>query len=149
MGGIAGSTQFGTWSIVVSGAYDELDLDQGDILFYSGSNSHDNKSDRPIVSNGTKALQVSLGNQKPIRVFRTSRAKWVGAPKAGIRYDGLYRITSSATQTNAKGGAYLRFRLARLPGQAPIDVNKPTQAEANLFARVPLGYTRVRGTGRV
>ena len=48
--GIAGDTTLGAYSIVASsrGAYEGLDRDEGDRLFYSGSRSHENEDpDRP------------------------------------------------------------------------------------------------------
>ncbi|KAJ2985114.1 hypothetical protein NUW58_g5710 [Xylaria curta] len=50
MGGIAGSVTTGAYSIVVSSTYEDLDTDNGDTLFYSGSNSHDNANpERPAT----------------------------------------------------------------------------------------------------
>src|SRR5437016_2337493 len=113
MGGISGSAPDGAYSIVVSGMYDGLDNDLGETLFYSGSNSHENTSSEPITSNKTMALETSLSTRNPVRVFRSLHAKWKGAPEAGIRYDGLYTVVSMKVDTNAKGGAFKKFKLER------------------------------------
>lgn len=107
--GIAGDTALGAYSIVVSskGAYEGLDRDEGNRLFYSGSHSHENKDpDRPGKSStGTQALKASLASGRPVRVLRsgggTGNHRW--APDSGIRYDGLYRVVRKLTPLNARG----------------------------------------------
>lgn len=144
MGGISGSITAGTYSIVVSGMYDDLDKDQGDRIFYSGSNSHENTKPEPITSNKTKALERSAATRKPVRVFRSAHGKWIHCPKAGLRYDGLYIVMGMSIEKNGKGGAYKRFRLERIKDQDTIKINEPCQALINLFNRVQDGYTRTR-----
>src|ERR1700694_2119101 len=109
MGGISGSAIDGTYSIVVSGMYDNLDKDEGHQLYYSGSNSHDNTAPEPITSNKTKALERSVATGKPVRVFRSAQGKWKHVPRAGLRYDGLYTVVGMSIQKNEKGGGYKRF----------------------------------------
>ena len=109
--GIAGDTDLGAYSIVVSssGFYDALDRDEGRRLFYSGSGSHENEDpDRPAKStSGTKALKASLATGRPVRVLRAGNPgnneshPW--APERGIRYDGLYRVVRMLTPLNARG----------------------------------------------
>jgi hypothetical protein len=144
MGGISGSAVAGTYSIVVSGMYDDLDKDEGDRIFYSGSNSHDNTSAEPITSNKTKALERSIATRKPVRVFRSSQGKWKHRPRAGLRYDGLYTAVSMTIEKNGKGGSYKRFKLERLEEQDEIQSNSPSQNLISLFERVKDGYTRTR-----
>lgn len=38
----------------------------------------------------------------------------------GIRYDGLYVVTSQETSHNSKGGLYFRYLLERSPEQKPL-----------------------------
>ncbi len=52
----------------------------------------------------------------------------------GIRYDGLYKIVAEEKRLNAKGGAYLRFKLVRQDRQAEIDLGRPDQRERTAFA---------------
>jgi hypothetical protein len=144
MGGISGSSVAGTYSIVVSGMYDDLDKDEGYQIFYSGSNSHENTSAEPITSNKTKALERSVATRKPVRVFRSSQGKWKYSPRAGLRYDGLYTAASMTIEKNGKGGSYKRFKLERLEEQGEIQSNSPSQNLINLFERVKDGYTRTR-----
>jgi hypothetical protein len=144
MGGISGSAVDGTFSIVVSGLYDDLDKDEGQFIFYSGSNSHENTAREPITSNKTKALERSITTGKPVRVFRSANGKWRHVPRAGLRYDGLYTIISMSVEKNGKGGGYKRFKLERRDDQDAIQISLPTQREVDLFARVKYGYTHTR-----
>ncbi|KAA6412875.1 MAG: hypothetical protein FRX48_03868 [Lasallia pustulata] len=138
--GIAGSQSMGVTSIVVSGLYTALDTDNGPTLHYSAPQSHLNITPTPIRSAGAKALQTSLGTRRPVRVLRAAGGDSHLCPAVGIRYDGLYTVVGQATGTNAKGGAYLRFRLDRVAGQAPVDLSRPTAGEKGEFARVKAGY---------
>ncbi|KAF6235087.1 hypothetical protein HO173_006714 [Letharia columbiana] len=135
--GIAGSEKSGAYSIVVSGDYDELDKDEKDILYYSGSDSNANTDPaNPIVTHYTKALQQSRRDDRPIRVLRTSAGRADHCPSKGIRYDGLYRIISDGIAKNMRGGAYVRFKLVREANQPEIDMSRPTQAEKDVYDRL-------------
>ncbi|KAI0112358.1 PUA-like domain-containing protein [Hypoxylon sp. NC0597] len=107
IGGIAGTTDVGAYSIVVSDIYEDLDDDRGETLYYSGSNSHNNDDPtRPAPSStGTKALKASLQTGNPVRVLRSggphSRNRWL--PECGLRYDGLYRVVALRERKNTKG----------------------------------------------
>lgn len=90
--------------------YDDLDQDHGDILFYSGSNSHENKDPNvPAPSTaGTKALKISRITRKPVRVLRSggtynSKKSNRFSPSCGIRYDGLYQVVDELLPKNKKG----------------------------------------------
>jgi len=135
--GIAGSVDRGADSIVVSGTYERMDIDDGETIHYSGSGSHQNTDQRmPQISTGTKVMQKANQLRKVIRVIRSSRGNWSGVPTVGFRYDGLYRITRESIEQNLKGGAYIRFTLKREPNQPPIDFGRPTRQETLDFDRV-------------
>lgn len=119
------------------GDYDELDKDEGDLLYYSGSDSNSNLDPaNPIITHFTKALQRSRRDDRPIRVLRTSAGRAAHCPSKGIRYDGLYRIIAEGVAKNMKGGAYVRFKLAREGNQADMDLSRPTQTEKEVFDRL-------------
>ncbi|OTB07419.1 hypothetical protein M426DRAFT_318106 [Hypoxylon sp. CI-4A] len=126
-GGISGSTLLGAYSVVVAGIYDDLDDDRGDVLYYSGSKSHDNEDrSRPAPSStGTKSLKASLRTGYPVRVLRaggpTAPKGNRYLPSCGLRYDGLYRVVSLQERRNRKGGLYERFQLRRETGQTPLE----------------------------
>lgn len=144
MAGIAGSRETGAYSIVVSGLYDDLDQDHGNILFYSGSGSHNNTDPHaPAKStSGTLALHKSLETQKPVRVLRSDSGKSKYAPTCGYRYDGLYRVESVNYPKNGKGGLYEQFKLVRLEGQSDIDIRRPTPTEQWHFGRIGVGFRK-------
>ncbi|KAI0475974.1 PUA-like domain-containing protein [Xylariaceae sp. FL0804] len=149
MGGIYGNVVDGAYSILVSSKYDDLDLDRGDVLMYSGSNSHANTDrDRPAPSsNGTKNLQAAFKQRRLIRVLRsgnsTTKQRNRYLPDCGIRYDGLYRIVKEHLRTNEKGGLYEQFVLQREPGQPPLEElikNVPTHKQRMDLKQVHEGY---------
>ncbi|KAI1379941.1 PUA-like domain-containing protein [Hypoxylon crocopeplum] len=148
-GGISGTTNIGAYSIVISDNYDDLDDDQGDVVYYSGSNSHNNDDPtRPAESStGTKALKSSLRTGHPVRVLRSggpTRSKvnpWL--PAYGLRYDGLYRVVSLRERRNTKGGLYEQFQLRREPDQTPLEdvrINSPTSQQKRDLAQLQREY---------
>ncbi|KAI2611834.1 PUA-like domain-containing protein [Hypoxylon sp. NC1633] len=149
IGGIAGTTDAGAYSIVVADNYDDLDNDQGETLYYSGSNSHGNDDPtRPgPSSNGTKALKASLQTRNPVRVLRSggsassSGRGWL--PACGLRYDGLYRVVALKEPKNANGGLYEQFVLRREPDQTPLEElhrKSPTLQQKRDLEQVQRGY---------
>jgi hypothetical protein len=141
MGGIAGNVQTGAYSILVAAGYEGMDDDQKETLIYSGSDSHKNTNpDVAIRSAYTQCLETSLGNQRSVRVLRSSRGRHVCAPAKGLRYDGLYKVTRSLQDLNEKGGLYLKFKLVRESGQPPIDTSRPTLEEIYQESKVEDGY---------
>ncbi|KAI1324913.1 hypothetical protein F5Y16DRAFT_423461 [Xylariaceae sp. FL0255] len=146
MAGISGNVIDGAYSIVVSGYYGDLDRDNGDTIYYSGSNSHDNtdKNQPAPSSTGTKALKASFNTRRPVRVLRSGgHTHRKGSnnllPEIGLRYDGLYRVTGLRNRTNKKGGLYEQFTLERIPGQTPIAQLKrdcPNQAQKDVLRKL-------------
>lgn len=135
--GISGTSTDGAYSIVLSGTYDNLDADRGDILYYCGSHSLVNKDPKtPTKSSYTEALRHSSRTKRPVRVLRSSRSNSPWSPSHGIRYDGLYVVTGEETKHNMWGGAYARFRMDRIMKQPPIDMTRPTNEEVELCKRV-------------
>jgi hypothetical protein len=137
MAGISGSADEGAYSVVVAGAYSDVDVDSGDELLYSAPKSHETKDPDPDLSNqGTKVLLRSAETRKPIRVLRQSSGHWEGRPRVGLRYDGLYIIYEHTRKKNGHGGGFIQFRLKRCANQDPIDRSRPTQEEKELFRKV-------------
>lgn len=135
--GISGTFTAGAYSIVLSGSYDNLDADRGDILYYCGSHSLVNKDPTtPTKSSYTEALRHSSRTKRPVRVLRSSRSNSPWSPSHGIRYDGLYVVTGEEIKHNAWGGAYARFRMDRIAKQPAIDMNRPTKEEVELCKRI-------------
>lgn len=141
-GGISGNTETGAYSIVIAGQYDDLDKDFGDVVYYSGSNSHDNENPNAPApsSQGTRALQASLATGKPVRVLRASNPKSAYAPSVGLRYDGLYTVVDVDEPKNKKGGKYERFKLERIDGQPQIKFSRPSPEEIADFEKIKWKY---------
>lgn len=154
MAGIAGGETTGAFSVVVSGEQDsiivyflqcgqllgqyaDLDQDNGDVLYYSGSNSHSNEdSVNPVLSHATKALKRSNAERRSIRVLRGSGGSKKFCPSVGLRYDGLYHIVSEEVRKNMNGGAYIRFKMVRDGGQVDIDMRRPNKKERDIFDKL-------------
>jgi len=129
------------YSIIVSGMYADIDYDGGDQLYYAAADAHNTQAATADQSNsGTKSLLRSLATKTPIRVLRKSSSKWNKAPRAGLRYDGLYTITSMEEKSNDLGGKYLRFKLEREAGQPTIAVNRPSPSEVRQIEKAKDGY---------
>ena len=136
-GGIAGGASTGAYSVVVSTQYEALDVDRGNVIYYSGSNSHANQDpDRAVYTYATKALLLSKQQYRPVRVIRAASDHNDYAPSHGLRYDGLYDIAEEKIRHNPSGGAYVRFKLVRQTDQAAIDKNRPNEQERRLWKRV-------------
>jgi choline dehydrogenase-like flavoprotein len=147
--GISGNSETGAYSVVTSGgAYEELDEDRGNVLYYSGSRSHDNTNPKkPFPSSaGTLALKASQRTQRSVRVLRAagaggSRSGSSWRPCVGIRYDGLYRVAAMQLKTNMNGGLYEQFKLVREDGQPALDnKSRPSAAELRDYYKREDGY---------
>lgn len=144
-GGISGTKAHGARSVVISGLYHDLDSDRGDVVWYSGSDSHDNENPNSVGarSAATECLFTSLKTGLPVRVLRKAGGASILAPSVGIRYDGLYVVADTRQAKNLKGGLYEQFKLVRMQDQKPLDdicKESPTREEQDLAARVRDGY---------
>ncbi|XP_043693513.1 histone-lysine N-methyltransferase, H3 lysine-9 specific SUVH1-like [Telopea speciosissima] len=107
-------------SIVSSGAYED-DVDDGDVLIYSGQGGNVNRKDKQVVDQklerGNLALEKSLRRGNELRVIRGM--KDVGNPTGKVYiYDGLYKIQESWTEKGKSGCNVFKYKLVRQPGQA-------------------------------
>lgn len=124
--------------------YEDLDRDNGETLYYSGSGSHSNTDpNKPSPSTtGTRCLKASYHTGKPIRVLRGGNGKH--SPSVGIRYDGLYKVVSMNRPRNNSGGLYEQFRLVRLDdasnGTLEECKNRPTVAEKRDWSQREVKY---------
>jgi putative restriction endonuclease len=116
--GISGNRTIGANSIVVNGGYED-DLDVGDEIIYTGAGGNDPTTQKQIADQtfeqlGNAALVVSEENGLPVRVIRGNRGDPAHSPKAGLRYDGLYRVESHWYETGKSGFRVCRYRLLKL-----------------------------------
>lgn len=81
--------------------------------------------DPPVGDPGARKLLRAMQNRDPIRVLRSWKLNSHQAPKAGLRYDGLYRVigyTSHLDQDeNGKDVWDFAFHMARLIHQESLE----------------------------
>lgn len=134
----------GAYSVIVSGIYEDLDKDLGDVIHYSGSGSHENTDPGRVAAatSGTRSLHSSIDTGEPVRVLRSHSGMSRFAPFKGLRYDGLYRVASVSTPVNKKGGLYERFKLEREEDHISLDRCKarPNGRDLYDYDRIDQGY---------
>jgi putative restriction endonuclease len=110
-------------SIVLSGGYTD-DIDEGDLVVYTGEGGRDASTERQIsdqqLTRGNLALARNYVEGNPVRVNRGSTLDSKYAPLSGYRYDGLYRIESYWSEKGKDGFRIWRFRLVRIENQPPL-----------------------------
>ncbi|KAL4063564.1 hypothetical protein V8B97DRAFT_1524280 [Scleroderma yunnanense] len=139
MAGISGSKYEGAYSIVFSAGY-KSNEDEGDVIIYTGAGGRQQWSDKdptkrlrfgPQIHDqtwddwGNNSLVVSRITGRPVRVVRGWMACTKYSPAEGYRYDGLYTVVSHWMEKNEDNLDICRYRLERLPAQAPIPL-RPT-----------------------
>ncbi len=114
--GISGNPKEGADSIVMSGGYVD-DRDLGDVIIYTGQGGNDPSTKHQVadqqLERGNAGLATSCDQGLPVRVIRGANHGGPFAPKAGFRYDGLYRVESYWPETGRDGYRIWRFRLER------------------------------------
>lgn len=135
-GGISGTAREGADSIVVSGGYED-DRDLGTEIIYIGHGGRDPETGEQVadqeLSTGNLALMYSCDNDLPVRVVRGANPHSQFAPKAGYRYDGLYRVDEYWQQKGKSGHLVWCFRLKKVNAEtAPWKAAPP----ANLAAKI-------------
>lgn len=120
--GIHGDNDYGAFSIVANGVYDNRD--QGDTIWYAGTNPT-NPGEATLY---TQRLITSHDTGNPVRVIRGAKGAGLTmeplAPARGFRYDGLYTVKEYGPPAPVNGfkppaGTY-EFLLERNDGQPPI-----------------------------
>ncbi|XP_061362839.1 E3 ubiquitin-protein ligase ORTHRUS 2-like [Gastrolobium bilobum] len=122
VGGIAGQSNRGAQSVVLSGGYVD-DQDHGEWFLYTGSGGKDlsgNKRTNKTHSFDQKfekynrSLQVSCLKGYPVRVVRSHKEKRSSyAPESGVRYDGIYRIEKCWQIAGLQGFKVCRYLFVR------------------------------------
>ncbi len=132
--GIAGSwTNGGADSIVVSGGYEDDD-DLGNEIIYTGHGGNDPNTKlqiahQSIAASGNRALAYNVHTGLPVRVIRGSKGDPKWAPKAGYRYDGLFRVAESWVQRGRSDFNIVRFRLRAMSKQEDSAFEQPLAPE--------------------
>ncbi|KAJ9147643.1 hypothetical protein P3X46_029779 [Hevea brasiliensis] len=112
-------------SIVASGGYDD-DLDDSDVLIYTGSGGNMKDGDKgpedQKLKRGNLALKISMDAQNPVRVIRgdTRVSESSSARNRTYVYDGLYLVKKCWQEMGPHGKLVFKFRLDRSPGQPEL-----------------------------
>lgn len=122
--GISGSRAEGADSIVISGGYVD-DQDFGDYIIYTGHGgrapgARRQTEDQSIEAPGNAGLITSQVHGLPVRVVRGAHPTNPYAPPAGYQYAGLYLVSEWWIEDGVDGFKIVRFRLDRIPDQAPL-----------------------------
>ncbi|XP_038891328.1 E3 ubiquitin-protein ligase ORTHRUS 2-like [Benincasa hispida] len=120
--GIAGQSNIGAQSVVLSGGYQD-DEDHGEWFLYTGSGGRDLSGNKRTSKDqsfdqkfekSNKALQVSCAKGYPVRVVRSHKEKRSSyAPEKGLRYDGVYRIEKCWRKVGIQGFKVCRYLFVR------------------------------------
>ncbi|KAK1955765.1 YDG/SRA domain-containing protein [Colletotrichum sublineola] len=121
--GIYYQSEEGAFSVIVAGAYKDLDVDSGTSILYSGSNAHESNDRDNILpsTEATKSLATNWLTGQPVRVLRKAHKDSEWAPSHGYRYDGLYEVVSKEFAHNDQNGMFEQYELQRLGGQPPLE----------------------------
>ena len=122
--GIAGQSNVGAQSVVLSGGYED-DRDEGEWFLYTGSGGRDlsgNKRTNKTQSFDqkfeamNKALRTSCEKGLPVRVVRSykeKRSAYAPSDDTPVRYDGIYRIARCWRRPGAQGFLVCRYLFVR------------------------------------
>ncbi|XP_058771298.1 E3 ubiquitin-protein ligase ORTHRUS 2-like isoform X1 [Vicia villosa] len=118
----AGQSSHGVQSVALSGGYID-DIDHGNWFLYSGSSGRDLSGSKRTNKNQffdkkserkNEAFRLSCQKGYPIRVVRSHKKKRSSyAPKAGVRYDGVYRIEKWWRKIGKQGHKVCRYLFVR------------------------------------
>jgi hypothetical protein len=132
--GIYGEKGKGAFSIVLSGGNHYGDVDNGDDIMYSGTNS----VTEALTGSTQRMIESCDEIKEPVRVIRSWNLdrKNPYRPLRGFRYDGLYDVVGY-TVVDVTQASY-QFHLVRCPGQPPIRhednaARRPTRFEIEAY----------------
>ncbi|KAG7672878.1 putative E3 ubiquitin-protein ligase ORTHRUS 2 [Nannochloris sp. 'desiccata'] len=160
--GIAGQSNVGAQSVVLSGGYED-DRDEGEWFLYTGSGGRDlsgNKRTSKVQSfnqdftSMNQALKLSCERGLPVRVVRSHKEKrsaYAPTTEEPVRYDGIYRIVKCWRKKGAQGLLMCRYLFIRCDnepapwssddaGDRPRDLAKSLPKEA--LAEIKEAYNK-------
>jgi len=116
MQGICGTGATGAESIVLNHGYED-DQDFGDEIRYTGHGGQVNgkqAADQTFEDSGNAALVTSQQTGMPVRIIRGFKGNPKFSPKAGYRYDGLYRVAEHWQDQGISGYNMCFFTLIKV-----------------------------------
>ncbi|MED6112928.1 Histone-lysine N-methyltransferase member suvh2 [Stylosanthes scabra] len=111
-------------SVIISGGYED-DMDQGDVVVYTGQGGQATNSVRQAthqkMESGNLALERSMYHNIEVRVIRGMKYEGAASKSGKIYvYDGLYRITECWFDVGKSGFGVFKYKLVRIEGQAKM-----------------------------
>ncbi|WJX87623.1 Histone-lysine N-methyltransferase member suvh2 [Trifolium repens] len=113
-------------SVIVSGGYeDDMELDDGDVIIYTGHGGQEKNSSRQICDQklvgGNLALERSMHYGIEVRVIRGMKYEGSASGSGKVYvYDGLYRIVDCWFDVGKSGFGVYKYKLLRIEGQAKL-----------------------------
>jgi len=134
--GIDGNGKEGTAAIVLSGGYED-DLDEGDLIIYTGAGGNDPNSGKQIADQtwsnpGNAGLLKSMDEGLAVRVIRGFKHKSDYSPKSGYTYGGIYNVIDAWQETGKRGFKICRYKLVYAgsnPERSIIEVLETNQSD--------------------
>ena len=146
-GGVMQGIGGGGNSIVLSGGYVD-DVDENELIIYTGQGGRDPNSGRQIADQELKRGNLQLARHytegNPIRVTRGHQLRSPYAPESGYRYDGLYRIDHFWHEQGQDGLLVYRYRLIKI---RPTEIVQPPTAPTSHQGAAPAGTQNPPRTG--
>jgi euchromatic histone-lysine N-methyltransferase len=104
-------------SVIVSGGYED-DVDQGDVIIYSGHGGQDKNSRQVFhqkLEGGNLAMERSMHYGIEVRVIRGVRCEGTSSASGKVYvYDGLYRIVECWFDVGKSGFGVYKYKLWRI-----------------------------------
>ncbi|KAK7407769.1 hypothetical protein VNO78_09835 [Psophocarpus tetragonolobus] len=126
-------------SVIVSGGYED-DVDEGDVIIYSGHGGQDKHSKQVFhqkLEGGNLAMERSMHYGIEVRVIRGVRYEGAASATGKLYvYDGLYRILECWFDVGKSGFGVYKYKLCRIDGQAKMGTL--VLKEALMLRRDPL-----------
>ncbi|KAK7310193.1 hypothetical protein RJT34_07533 [Clitoria ternatea] len=128
-------------SVIVSGGYED-DVDEGDVIIYSGHGGQDKHSRQVFhqkLEGGNLAMERSKYYGIEVRVIRGVRYEGTSSASGKVYvYDGLYRILDCWFDVGRSGFGVFKFKLGRIDGQPKM--GSTVLREALMLRRDPLSF---------
>ncbi|CAL0318553.1 unnamed protein product [Lupinus luteus] len=128
-------------SVIASGGYED-DLDEGDVIIYSGHGGQDKHSKQVFhqkLEGGNLAMERSMHYGIEVRVIRGVRCEGTASASGKLYvYDGLYKIVHCWFDVGKSGFGVFKYKLCRIDGQAKM--GSSVLKEANKLRKDPLSF---------
>ncbi|TKY69122.1 Histone-lysine N-methyltransferase family member SUVH9 [Spatholobus suberectus] len=128
-------------SVIVSGGYED-DVDEGDVIIYSGHGGQDKHSKQVFhqkLEGGNLAMERSMHYGIEVRVIRGVRYDGTSSASGKVYvYDGLYRILECWFDVGRSGFGVYKYKLCRIDGQAKM--GSAVMKEALLLRKDPMSF---------